>query len=137
MTSREIALAWLARFEACVRLRDFLSARELFSEEVFSFGSRVDQMSGLDSLESEQWRGVWSNIERFSFNLSDLRVHGTEQQGILVFGLSWTSLGIAPDESRFERPGRATLCLELQEDGSWRCVHSHFSLLPGSSGTLR
>ena len=45
---------------------------------------------------------------------------------------SWRSEGRRPSGAWFERFGRATFVLTWR-DGSWRAVHSHFSLRPDAA----
>jgi ketosteroid isomerase-like protein len=137
MSPNPLAENWLKRFEKCVRDRDFSGARRLFSAKVIGFGSIAPHTHDLDHLEAEQWRQVWPNIENFTFELEELSVFGSEEKGLMALVLPWSSVGIAPDGSRFDRPGRATLLIERGSDGSWYCVHSHYSVLPGPSSGLR
>ncbi|HVZ79271.1 MAG TPA: nuclear transport factor 2 family protein [bacterium] len=137
MVPKDIAEQWLVRFQDCVRKQDYASARELFDPDVLGYGSRVHAVAGQRGLEAEQWSRVWPNIEGFTFQLDAMRVHGEAAHGVLSIAVPWTSTGIAPDQGRFERPGRSTLILRLKGGDRWHCVHSHFSLLPGVPNVLR
>ncbi|MGH7739879.1 MAG: YybH family protein [bacterium] len=137
MDKNTIAREWLTRFEDCVRGCDFSKARGLFSAAVVGYGSLVGRMTGLDALEGEQWRQVWPNIRQFTFQLGDLRVHGSEEMDLLALAVSWNSVGINQAQGPFERPGRCTLLLKREEDGAWLCAHSHFSLMPGVPQTFQ
>lgn len=125
---------WFARWGALVAAVDFTPARALFDEGVVAFGTHQDTMSGLDNLEQQQWRAVWPTIEDFAFNLDTLNVLVSPDRLQATAVLTWHSTGIAEDGGhRFERPGRTTAVLRRDAPGEpWCCVHTHFSLNPGT-----
>ncbi len=107
---------------------DYESARAIFAEDVLSFGTRADIVSGLAPLQLNQWEGIWPNIQDFKINLETIHSGGDQHH---AWGLAtWTSTGFLEDGSSFERPGRVTVILERRQD-RWLSVHTHFSLNPG------
>ena len=129
----DIASDWLARFARCVDARDPEAARALFADDVIAFGSVTAVMAGVDELERLQWKRVWPRISDFRFERESIHVLGDPASGPLTIALKWSSVGRHDDGRRFDRPGRATLVLE-RSGANWRCVHSHFSLVPGTRG---
>ncbi len=108
---------------------DYDSARAIFAADVLSFGTRADIVSGLEPLQSNQWEGIWPNIQGFKINMDT--IHSGGDQHIAWGVATWTSTGFHDDGSSFERPGRATVILERRQD-RWLSVHTHFSLNPGT-----
>ena len=126
---REAVREWFARLSRYCAAVDYDSARSIFAHDVVSFGTRAEVVTGLERLVVEQWRGIWPNISDFRIDLATVRAGGT---GDLAWGVAtWTSTGYDAERRPFDRPGRATIVLERQ-GGAWRCVHSHFSLAPGT-----
>ncbi len=123
----DVARQWLTDFQACVRAVDYERARPMFAEDAVGFGTYAAVVVGQPSLEREQWRNVWWRIRDFTFRLADLHCFGDEHALCAI--LPWDSLGVRPDGSTFERPGRATIML-MPRDSRWVAVHSHFSLAP-------
>jgi len=129
------ASAWLDAFEAAVRARDYDAGRDLFVVDALGFGSVVSRCDGLDPLVAGQWRHVWPRIERFTFDRAPARTFASDE--LLVVATTWTSVGVDLAGRRFERPGRVTLALARDAvHGAWRCVHSHYSLVPGTERPL-
>ena len=108
---------------------DYDSARAIFAEDVLSFGTMADIVSGLEPLQLNQWEGIWPNIQDFEINMDT--IHSGGDQHITWGVATWTSSGFHDDGSSFERPGRATVILERRQD-RWLSVHTHFSLSPGT-----
>ena len=118
---------WFARFGECCAAVDYETAAGLFADDVVSFGTKMDIVSGLESLMARQWKRIWPNIQEFSFDLDSLQAGGDEG---LSWGVClWTSIGFDEDGVSFARPGRATVILEFRE-GAWIAKHTHFSLFP-------
>lgn len=127
--SRKAVEAWFARLSRYCASVDYDSARAIFADDVVSFGTRAGVVSGLDRLVVEQWRGIWPNITDFRIDLASVHSGGA---GDLAWGVAaWTSTGYDEQHCPFHRPGRATVVLE-RRGGTWLCVHSHFSLSPGT-----
>lgn len=131
--SREIALAWLAEMEACVRAVDLVRCRAIFAPEVIGFGTKAAAAVGLDALEHDQWRHIWGHIRGFTFVTTDL--HAGRSGDLLWLACPWTSE--APDAVGVwrSRPGRITAVLE-RRDGRWLAVHTHHSLAPDPGSLL-
>jgi len=118
------------RFGECCAAVDFEAAAPFFAADVVAFGTRMDIVSGLDSLIAQQWKGIWPNIRDFRFDLDSLHAGG---EGDLAWGVClWTSTGFGEDGTPFPRPGRATVILE-RRDGQWLAKHTHFSLFAGTA----
>lgn len=122
---------WFARLSRYCANVDYEAARAIFADDVVSFGTKAEVVSGLDRLVAEQWRGIWPNIS--DFRIDPASVHGGGA-GNLAWGAAvWTSTGYDEQHRPFNRPGRSTIVLERRgPDGAWLCVHSHFSLNPGT-----
>jgi ketosteroid isomerase-like protein len=127
--SRSAVREWFARLSRHCAGVDYASARAIFAGDVVSFGTKAEVVVGLDRLEAEQWRGIWPNITGFAIDLASVRAGGGAG---LAWGVaSWDSTGYDERGRPFERRGRATVVLE-RRNGSWLCIHSHFSLKPGT-----
>lgn len=123
---------WFQTLERCVRLVDYETARKIFADNVLSFGTRADVVSGLDTLVANQWSGIWPHIRDFTIELDQLHWGAS---GDLAWGMApWNSTGFHPDGTAFPRPGRATVIFERRDD-KWLAVHTHFSLFPGTPQT--
>jgi ketosteroid isomerase-like protein len=124
---------WFAAWHGHVEAVNFTAARTLFDDDVIGFGTFMDTVSGLDSLEQRQWRAIWPAIEGFHFNLDTLRV-GVSKDGCLAFGVvTWDSTGFHKDGGRYPRPGRATVLFGRAGRGEpWKGLHTHISLNPGT-----
>ena len=126
-------LGWLDRFAGYVRDVDYAAARPLFHPDLLAFGTHNDVIPGLDAWRDTQWNNVWPRTTGFRFTAEAVRVlaDGTVADSTMAVVLApWTSTGYAPDQTPFERPGRATMVFSRGPDG-WLCVHSHMSLNRG------
>ena len=120
---------WFRRLDKNCAAVDYAATRPIFADDVVSFGTRADIVSGLDLLQLNQWEGIWPNIEDFKINLDNIHAGGDQN---MAWGVAtWTSTGVNEDGTFFSRPGRATTILE-RRDGAWVSVHTHFSLNPGT-----
>ena len=71
----------------------------LKSDDVVSFGTKADIVSGLDYLQQNQWKGIWPNIEDFKINMDSVHAGGDEQ---MAWGVAtWTSTGFHEDGTSF------------------------------------
>ena len=123
---------WVRAWGAEVAAADIRSGRERFADGLLAFGTHADVVEGRDQVESEQWSQIWPAIEGFAFELDELRVRASSDGLMAVAIVPWTSVGIGPDGSRFDRPGRATIVLERERAGApWLGTHTHFSLARG------
>ncbi len=124
-------LAWLDGWGAEVAAADIAAGRRRFAPELSAFGTHADVVIGRDEVEAQQWSQIWPKIEDFVFRTADAQVLVSDDGGTAVIAVPWDSTGIASDGTRFDRPGRATVVLHRQVDGSWLGVHTHFSLARG------
>ena len=118
--------ALMGRYCASV---DYDAAERIFAEDVVSFGTAMDIVSGRRALREGQWESIWGNITGFEMDLDNVSARGSGDQAWGV--VTWTSTGYDADHNPFHRPGRATVTLE-RRDGNWLAVHTHFSLFPGT-----
>lgn len=118
---------WMTWFADAVRRRDYARGRELFHDQVRSFGTAAECVRGLDRLVNEQWRRIWSITEGFDFFYD--QVSGARNGSSAWVIAPWSSTGFDDNGRPFERIGRATLIFEFHEE-RWLAVHSHFSLTP-------
>jgi ketosteroid isomerase-like protein len=124
--------AWVAGWSAEVASADIRAGRRRFADDLIAFGTHADIVEGRDSVEQEQWSKVWPAIEDFAFDVGRLRVIASADGLMAVAIVPWSSTGIAPDGTRFDRPGRATVVLERAAVGEpWLGTHTHFSLARG------
>ena len=125
----EAVQQWFALMEQCCASVDYDGAECIFADDVVSFGTAMDIVSGRKSLREGQWESIWGNISNFKMDLDNVHAGGSGNQAWGV--VTWTSLGFDGNHEPFYRPGRATVTLE-RRDGIWFAVHSHFSLYPGT-----
>ena len=108
---------------------DYDSAESIVAEDIASFGTAMDIVTGGRALREGQWESIWENITDFKMDLDNAHARGSGDQ---AWGMvTWTSTGYDSDHKPFHRPGRATVTLE-RRDGVWLAVHTHFSLYPGT-----
>ena len=124
---QEAARQWFAYLEKFCSSVDYDAAEHIFADDVVSFGTRTDIVSGLQTLRKSQWEGIWGNIKSFKMDLENVHAGGDERHAWGV--VTWTSVGFDGGHEPFYRPGRATVILE-RRDGRWLSVHTHFSLYP-------
>ena len=125
----EAVQQWFALMEQCCASVDYDGAECIFADDVVSFGTAMDIVSGRKSLREGQWESIWGNISNFKMDLDNVHAGGSGDQAWGV--VTWTSVGFDGNHEPFYRPGRATVTLE-RRDGIWLAVHSHFSLYPGT-----
>ena len=114
--------------ELCAAI-DYDTAEGIFADDVVSFGTRADIVTGLDNLRRNQWEGIWGNIADFKVATESIQGFGSHE---VAWGVAtWTSTGFDEDHKPFHRPGRATVTL-ARRDGAWLATHTHFSLNPGT-----
>jgi ketosteroid isomerase-like protein len=124
---QEAAEQWFAGLEKCCSTVDYDSAEDIFADDVVSFGTKSQIVSGLETLRKNQWEGIWGNIKKFKMDLGNLHAGGDDKHAWGI--VTWTSVGFDGSHEPFHRPGRATVILE-KRDGRWVSVHTHFSLYP-------
>jgi ketosteroid isomerase-like protein len=130
--ARADAVAWLRRFEAACRGRDFAEGRRLFAPDAVAFGTYATAVHGLDNIEREQWRQIWPRINDFRFEEAPTVTGSVDSAWIAA---TWSSGATGPDGLPLTRHGRATFNL-ARRDGRWLAVHSHVSLLPSQSESV-
>ena len=124
---------WFETWDKLVDGVDFVSARELFEDDVIGFGTRMDTVKGLEHLEGEQWRRVWPTIEDFRFDIDTLEclISPDRLQGVGI--VVWHSTGFGKDRVSFQRNGRATVVFcRYSVDELWKGAHTHISLNRGT-----
>ncbi|MFB6298872.1 MAG: nuclear transport factor 2 family protein [Halobacteriales archaeon] len=125
----EAIVEWFTLLDEYCEAEDYDAMRPHVADDVVSFGTKAEIVTGRDHLIEEQWREIWGNIEDFSIHLGDLRAFG---EGTTAWGVAtWDSTGFDENGDPFYRPGRATVTLE-RRDGVWLARHTHFSLYPGT-----
>ena len=123
---------WVAGWGAEVAAADIRSGRERFATDLVAFGTHADVVVGRDAVEAQQWSQIWPRIEGFEFLVDELVVQASPDGLQAVAIVPWTSVGIAPDGTPFDRPGRATIVLVREaDDAEWTGTHTHFSLARG------
>lgn len=125
-------VAWMARWAEAIRNLDYDTGRELFAGDVVAFGTWTGAMRGIDDLVADQWMQVWPHTRGFEF-IDPVVV--AQVQDLAAVATEWRSEGKSA-EGWFERQGRATLVL-VRAEGDIACVHSHFSLVPGTDSQGR
>ena len=133
------ALEWLRQWEALINAADFAGARQLFSPDVVSFGTMTGFTTGLQELETRQWRKVWPNIKDFRFDDPAVLRTGEPAQSTVIISL-WHSVrsnqnhesdlseqGAPSDHSHAAGPRRAT----APQSGRRRSPVSALARLPG------
>jgi ketosteroid isomerase-like protein len=120
---------WFAALQDCVGRVDYATARNLFAEDAIGFGTKASLAVGRETLEANQWSGIWPNIGDFRFDLDGVRAGG---DGDSAWGIAtWGSTGFDEQGKPYDRPGRATVIF-VRRDGAWKALHTHFSLFPGT-----
>lgn len=115
--------AWLQTFAECVRERDTERARPLFADDCISYGTRIAEAVGLDTLVEHQWTPIWNSTSGFDFDPESIRTHSSDDGSLVMVAARWSSLGATL------RHGRCTFLLRGDAD-ELVAVHSHFSLVP-------
>jgi ketosteroid isomerase-like protein len=124
---------WFARWGDLVANVDFRHAREMFVEDIVSFGSKVEMVVSREALEAQQWRAIWPSIEDYRYDLDTLEVVVSPDRLMAMGAVIFRSTGLHQDGSRFSRPGRATVTLmRTTLDAPWLGTHTHVSLTPGT-----
>ena len=121
---------WLETFSGYVRDVDYAAARPLFHPDVLAFGTHNDVIPGLDTWVTSQWDNVWPKTSDFHFTLAATHVLASADGTMATVIAPWSSTGYHPDQTTFDRPGRATMVFQKSGD-TWICTHSHMSLNRG------
>ena len=121
--------SWFGKWEEFVVGCNFKSARDLFEEEVVSFGTWMNVVQGLDELELKQWKNIWPTIKGFKFLTETLFIQMSPDKLFANSILTWESLGFDEKGTSFYRTGRASVVLKrIDIYNDWKGIHTHFSL---------
>jgi len=120
---------WFQRLQLHVQAVDYVGARPLFAENIVTFGTFSAFTIGREATEKEQWRTVWSRIDRFRWQIDDLRIIISGDRLTAVGMALFESIGYTEDGTPYDRPGRATVILGRSAVGdAWVAQHIHASL---------
>ena len=123
---------WFQVWEKQVQNKDFEAAKNLFENDVVSFGTWMNVVEGLDKLYSDQWKNIWPTINNFKFVSNTLFIQISPDRLLANSILVWNSTGYKKNGNSFKRNGRATVVLKRSNlDNSWKGIHTHFSLNRG------
>ena len=123
---------WFQIWEKQVQNSDFETAKNLFANDVISFGTWMNVVEGLNKLYSNQWKNIWPTISDFKFLTNTLYIQISPDRLLANSIIVWESIGYKKNGSSFERNGRATVTLMRSDlDNSWKGIHTHFSLNRG------
>ena len=123
---------WFKTWENKVQNKDFESAKNLFGNDVVSFGTWMNVVEGLEKLCANQWKSVWPTINNFKFLTDTLYIQISPDRLLANSILFWDSTGYKKNGSSFKRNGRATATLKRNNiNDAWKCIHTHFSLNRG------
>src|SRR5919107_2204127 len=115
---------WFQRLQLHVQAVDLVGARDLFAEDVVTFGSFNPFTIGREATEDEQWRAVWGRIDRFRWDLDGLRTIISGDRCTAIGMAVFASTGYTESGTPYERPGRATVVLGRGEVGEeWKAQH--------------
>jgi ketosteroid isomerase-like protein len=120
----DIARRRLEEAQECVRMYDYVRARELYVEDHVFFGSVVFMGVGRDAQERDQFRVAWPRFQEITFRFDEMYCFGGDQ-GLCIA----VPLDVAPaqwDGTSARGSARATIMLMPRED-RWVAVHTHFS----------
>ena len=123
---------WFKTWENKVQNKDYVSAKNLFENDVVSFGTWMNVVEGLEKLCANQWKSVWPTINNFKFLTDTLYIQISPDRLLANSILVWDSTGYKKNGSSFKRKGRATVTLKRNNiNDAWKCIHTHFSLNRG------
>ena len=123
---------WFKTWENKVQNKDYESAKNLFENDVVSFGTWMNVVEGLEKLCANQWKSVWPTINNFKFLTDTLYIQISHDRLLANSILVWDSKGYKKNGCSFKRNGRATVTLKRNNiNDAWKCIHTHFSLNRG------
>ena len=123
---------WFELWENYVVNKDFESAKNLFGNDVVSFGTWMNVVEGLEKLCANQWKSVWPTINNFKFLIDTLYIQISPDRLLANSIVIWDSTGCKKNGNSFKRDGRATVTLKRNNiNDAWKCIHTHFSLNRG------
>ncbi len=105
-SEEDVALVcrWFQRLQLCVQAVDFVGARPLFAENMITFGTFTAFVTGREATENEQWRNVWSRIDRFRWRLDDLHTIISGDRLMALGAAVFDSIGYTEDGTPFFQP---------------------------------
>ena len=125
-------ILWFKTWEKNVQNKDFESAKNLFGNDVVSFGTWMNVVEGLEKLCANQWKSVWPTINNFKFLTDTLYIQISPDRLFANSIVVWDSTGYKKNGNSFKRNGRATVTLKRNNiNDAWKCIHTHFSLNRG------
>ena len=123
---------WFKTWENKVQNKDYELAKNLFENDVVSFGTWMNVVEGLEKLCANQWKSVWPTINNFKFLTDTLYIQISPDRLLANSILVWDSTGYKKNGNSFKRNGRATVTLKRNNiNDAWKCIHTHFSLNRG------
>ena len=123
---------WFKTWENKVQNKDYESAKNLFENDVVSFGTWMNVVEGLEKLCANQWKSVWPTINNFKLLTDTLYIQISPDRLLANSILVWDSKGYKKNGCSFKRNGRATVTLKRNNiNDAWKCIHTHFSLNRG------
>ena len=126
---RALIRRWFQRLQVHVQAVDYAGARPLFAEDLITFGTFSAFTLGREATEAEQWRNIWSRIDRFRWQLDELRAIISGDRLMAVGMAVFDSTGYSEEGVAYDRPGRATVVLGRGAIGEdWTALHMHVSL---------
>ena len=120
---------WFQIWEKQVQNSDFETAKNLFANDVISFGTWMNVVQGLNELETQQWKNIWPTINNFKFLTETLFIQISPDRLLANTVLVWDSVGFDIKGTSFKRTGRASVVLKkININDRWEGIHTHFSL---------
>ena len=120
---------WFQQLQLHVQAVDYVGARPLFAQDIVTFGTFSAFTIGREATEKEQWRTVWSRIDRFRWQIDDLRIIISDDRLTAVGMALFESIGYTEEGTPYDRPGRCTAVLRRRGIGEeWVAQHIHASL---------
>lgn len=124
-TQQAIAAKWLARFEKCIRQRDYENAEAMCHKHLVGFGLDSDLLPDRQRMRDWQleWHSTWPHQVAFTFDHASANI--IFEHGLILIALPWvaqSSITGAPPKG-----GRATIGLMCFENDKVLAVHFHWS----------
>lgn len=136
MISSGEVTSWLQKWQSFIREKNYNASRLLFRDDVYSFGTFSESISGLDDLVSYQWKVVWERSSNFTFDMDSVKLFPSGNN-LIVVAVKWVGQGLDASSGRsFKRTGRASIVLEKDRE-SILCTHTHFSINPNQERMFR
>ena len=87
----EAVKQWFTLLSGYCATVDYDAAESIVAEDVASFGTATDIVSGRTPLRKGQWESIWGNITDFKMDLDNVYARGSGDQ---AWGMvTWTSTG--------------------------------------------